>query len=37
MVAQVADLLRFQVDAMAVAGFLGFATATHYNVAGSLA
>jgi O-antigen/teichoic acid export membrane protein len=36
MVAQVADLLRFQVDAMVVAGFLGVATVTHYNVAGSL-
>lgn len=37
MVAQVADLLRFQVDALVVAGFLGVAAVTHYNVAGTLA
>lgn len=37
LVAQVADLLRFQVDALVVAGFLGVAAVTHYNIAGSLA
>jgi O-antigen/teichoic acid export membrane protein len=37
LVAQLADLLRFQVDALVVAGFLGVAAVTHYNVAGSLA
>jgi len=36
MVAQVADLLRFQVDALVVAGFLGIAAVTHYSIAGSL-
>ncbi len=37
LVAQIADLLRFQVDALVVASFLGVAAVTHYNVAGSLA
>jgi O-antigen/teichoic acid export membrane protein len=37
LVAQVADLLRFQVDAFVVAGFVGLAAVTHYNIAGSMA
>lgn len=37
LVAQVADLLRFQLDAIVVAAYLGVAAVTHYNVAGSLA
>ena len=35
-VSRVADLLRFQVDAPVVAGFVGFAAVTHYKVAGTL-
>jgi len=35
--AQLADLLRFQVDALVVAGFIGVAAVTHYNIAGALA
>ena len=37
LVAQLADLLRFQVDALVVAAFLGVAAVTHYNIAGSMA
>jgi len=35
-VIRVADLLRFQVDAPVVAGFVGLAAVTHYKVAGTL-
>jgi O-antigen/teichoic acid export membrane protein len=37
LVAQVADLLRFQMDALVVAAFAGVAAVTHYNIAGSMA
>jgi O-antigen/teichoic acid export membrane protein len=37
LVAQIADLLRFQVDALVVAAFIGVAAVTHYNIAGSMA
>ena len=37
LVAQVADLLRFQVDGFVVASFVGLAAVTHYNIAGSMA
>lgn len=35
-VIRIADLLRFQVDAPVVAGFVGLAAVTHYKVAGTL-
>jgi O-antigen/teichoic acid export membrane protein len=37
LIAQLADLLRFQVDALVVAAFIGVAAVTHYNIAGSMA
>lgn len=37
LVAQLADLLRFQVDALVVAAFIGAAAVTHYSIAGSMA
>ena len=37
LVAQLADLLRFQVDSLVVAAFIGVAAVTHYNIAGSMA
>jgi O-antigen/teichoic acid export membrane protein len=35
--AQIADILRFQVDSVVVATFLGLALVTHYSIAGRLA
>jgi O-antigen/teichoic acid export membrane protein len=35
-ISRVADLLRFQVDAPVVAGFVGLAAVTHYKIAGTL-
>ena len=34
--AQVADILRFQLDSLVVASFLGLAYVTHYSIAGRL-
>jgi O-antigen/teichoic acid export membrane protein len=34
---QIADILRFQLDSVVVAGFLGLSLVTHYSIAGKLA
>ncbi len=35
-IAQLADVLRFQVDALVVAAFVGVAAVTHYRIAGTM-
>jgi O-antigen/teichoic acid export membrane protein len=37
LIAQVADLLRYQMDGFIVAGFVGLAAVTHYNIGSSMA
>ena len=37
LVAQIADVLRYQMDGFIVAGFVGLEAVTHYNIGGSMA